>query len=488
MGDLPAVVGSYRVVRLLGEGGMGAVFEAVHDSIGRRVAIKVLHPEFARNQDLVARFFNEARAVNLIEHPGLVQISDYGQLPDGTAYIVMEFLKGESLGQRLKRTGGSLPIAEALQIAWQLADSLAAAHSKGIVHRDLKPDNVMIVPDPHMPLGERTKLVDFGIAKLTQTASGSAVRTRTNTVMGTPLYMSPEQCRGAGHVDDRSDVYSLGVMLYQMLAGRPPFLSDAPGDLMVMHMRDQPPSIRNHVPSLPLPVVNLFDGLLAKEPAARPSMHQLVPVLARLQSLPSPLGNTAQPAVGHDSSTPTTLVSAIGQSQRQGTIALGVRPHLWPRIRALALGLALITAIAAATRSTWHQSSPPPGSENLSAPTVGARQAPVPKAAGITTVSQPSTQPSRPTASAAAQASPSLDGAPSFSTSPSGHNLAREPELDKNPPPAMKPEGKEESINAAPVRKLRRPTARPSEQAKGPVPAAAKSTKSAKRIDLYDVD
>lgn len=131
------MIGAYRVLRKLGEGGMGEVFEAVQDAIERHVAIKVLHPEYALRQEYITRFFNEARAVNRIAHPGLVQVSDLGQLPDKTAYIVMEFLGGESLGARLKGRGGPLDLAQALNLGCQLADSLAAAHAKGIVHRDL---------------------------------------------------------------------------------------------------------------------------------------------------------------------------------------------------------------------------------------------------------------------------------------------------------------------------------------------------------------
>ena len=135
-------IGPYRVVRKLGAGGMGAVFEAVHKTIGHRVCIKVLHPEYAKNVEFAQRFFNEARAVNLADHPGLVQVSDYGHLPDGTAYIVMELVKGETLSQRLRQLGGSMPVADVLRIGLQIADSLAAAHAKNIVHRDLKPDKV----------------------------------------------------------------------------------------------------------------------------------------------------------------------------------------------------------------------------------------------------------------------------------------------------------------------------------------------------------
>ena len=157
-------IGPYRVIREVGKGGMGAVYEAIHPQIERKVAIKVLHPEYAVNQQVVQRFFNEARAVNIVNHPSVVQISEFGQQPDGTAYIVMEFLEGESLGGRMKRLGGKLSVADTLRLTRQVAAALAAAHAKNIVHRDLKPDNVMIVSDPEAPGGERAKILDFGIA------------------------------------------------------------------------------------------------------------------------------------------------------------------------------------------------------------------------------------------------------------------------------------------------------------------------------------
>jgi serine/threonine protein kinase len=183
-------IGPYRVVREIGRGGMGSVFEAVQPQIERRVAIKVLHSQYAKNEQLVNRFFNEARAVNIVNHPSVVQISEFAQLPDGTAYIVMEFLEGESLGSRMKRQNGKLSLVESLRLARQIAAALAAAHAKNIIHRDLKPDNVMIVADPEAPGGERAKVLDFGIAKLAAAASPdggmeAVSTTRTGVMVGT---------------------------------------------------------------------------------------------------------------------------------------------------------------------------------------------------------------------------------------------------------------------------------------------------------------
>ena len=332
MGELPAKIGMYRVVRQLGEGGMGAVFEGIHEAIERRVAIKVLHPQYARNAEFTARFFNEARAVNRVAHPGLVQISDYGQQPDGTGYIVMEFLDGESMTRRIERLGRKLPSPEIIQLGWQLADSLSAAHEKGIIHRDLKPDNVMIVPDPHMASGERTKLLDFGIAKVTEQQGLPRLSTRVGQVMGTPTYMSPEQCAGGGSVDEKSDVYSLGVMLFELLAGQPPFSSEDYGNILGMHMLVAPPLLHRLAPNVPRPLADLVQRLLAKNKAERPTMRQVAATLERLaEQLPAPkrsANNQAlKPAevesdetilVSHRRPKPSTLGLSAAQAHQRG--------------------------------------------------------------------------------------------------------------------------------------------------------------------------
>ena len=217
--DVDTEIGKYRVIRKLGEGGMGAVYLAEHALLRRKAAVKILHASFTQREDMVERFFNEARASTSIADPGIVQIFDFGY--HGTmAYIVMEYLEGESLDARLKRLG-KLDLPDVLRLARQMSLSLYAAHKQGVVHRDLKPENVFIVNDPEVAGGERTKILDFGIAKLTDTEQ-SRVRTQTGLMMGTPVYMSPEQCRGAGTLDHRADIYSLGCVIFHLLAGRPP--------------------------------------------------------------------------------------------------------------------------------------------------------------------------------------------------------------------------------------------------------------------------
>ena len=212
-------IGNYVVKTKLGEGGMGSVYLAEHPAIGKKVALKVLHAEFAANQEVVARFFNEAKAVNDIQHPNIVDIVDYGVLAAGPSgeqmvYFIMEFLPGISLSDLIRREAPLAP-ERALAISLQVADALSASHVKGIIHRDLKPDNIMLIQRGR----ERdfVKLLDFGIAKLTGDQPGSR-RTRTGIVMGTPAYMSPEQCEGRGNIDHRTDIYALGIVLYEMMS------------------------------------------------------------------------------------------------------------------------------------------------------------------------------------------------------------------------------------------------------------------------------
>jgi serine/threonine-protein kinase len=259
-------IGAYRVIQRIGEGGMGSVWLAEHAMLGRRAAIKVLHTEFSNRPEIVTRFFNEARAATAIADPGIVQIFDFGHHVDGSAYIVMELLDGEPLDKRLSRVG-ALDVPGALRIMRQVASTLGAAHARGIVHRDLKPENIFVVRDPEVSGGERAKVLDFGIAKLSSDHSG--VKTQTTAVMGTPMYMSPEQCRGAGHVDQRSDVYALGCVLFALLTGRPPFDAEGIGEIIAMHLREPAPVPSQLRPGIPPEVDRIVLRCLEKDPAMR---------------------------------------------------------------------------------------------------------------------------------------------------------------------------------------------------------------------------
>jgi hypothetical protein len=272
------IIGNYQVRELLGEGGMGKVYLALHPGIGRRAAIKVLHANLALDPQLVSRFFTEARATNAIQHPSIVDIYDYGTLADSTPYIVMEFLEGRTLKDELAERKPLTVVA--LDWACQVAEAVAAAHAKQVVHRDLKPENLFVVDDPRVPGHKQIKILDFGIAKLQQdplAASASSHQTRAGMLMGTPLYMSPEQCLGIKEVDARSDIYSLGVILYEMLTGAPPFVSSAVGSIINMHINQapEPPTALNPKVTPELETVML--KALEKAPEARyASMYELL--------------------------------------------------------------------------------------------------------------------------------------------------------------------------------------------------------------------
>jgi serine/threonine-protein kinase len=331
-----ATLGTYRLVGKLGEGGMGAVYVGEHVLIGRRAAIKVLLPQYSMNEEIVQRFFNEARAVTQISDSGIVQVFDFGYASDGSAYIVMELLEGESLDRRLERVGRMAPL-DALRLFRLACGSLGAAHAKGVVHRDLKPENIFLVGDPAVTGGERPKLLDFGIAKLTTTDPDRA-KTRTGLVIGTPVYMSPEQCRGAADVDLRADIYAMGGLLMTMLTGRPPFECESSGELIAAHLREPPPLPSQRVPGLPPELDRVVARCLAKAPderyASAAALANAVAVVE--QAVVSAMSATILPApVGAPAGTfasPTTLSGAAGA-------ATAPRPHALSR-----LGVVLVAA------------------------------------------------------------------------------------------------------------------------------------------------
>jgi serine/threonine protein kinase len=233
------VLGSYKLLECIGRGGMGRVYRAEHVRLGRRVALKLLRPEYAVKRDAVARFFQEAKAVNKIRHRNIVDVTDFVELDDGTTFIIMELLEGVSLG-KLQRVQGGLEIPRTLSIVIQVCDALQAAHSEGIVHRDLKPDNIFLSPDENG--GELVKLLDFGVAKLlgpNEDSGEVAYRTAAGSVVGTPAYMSPEQAGGMP-VDPRSDVYSLGAILYELICGQPVFDAKSFGEFVSKHLHEVP--------------------------------------------------------------------------------------------------------------------------------------------------------------------------------------------------------------------------------------------------------
>lgn len=277
----------YRIVRLVASGGQGAVYEVMRDDIGQRGALKVL--TLQATPAMVQRFINEARAVNAIRHPNIPQVSDMGTFGDGVPWMVMEFLEGDSLEARLMaawhRPERSLSMEETLAIAADMASALEAAHQKGIVHRDLKPSNVIMVTDSSTMLGERAMVLDFGVAKLHEDHV-----TQTGAQVGTPIYMSPEQIEDASKADAKADVYSLGLMLYQMLCGRLPFpYKRERGHWALMLAKANPPRpIEKYAPHLPAELRELIMRMVQKDRTQRPTMAEVQAVARRMQGLPPP--------------------------------------------------------------------------------------------------------------------------------------------------------------------------------------------------------
>ncbi len=332
-------VGKYKITRVVGVGGMGTVFEAQHEALNQRVAVKVMHAKLMADQDSVRRFLNEAKTTSLVHHVGLVRVFDFGQLSDGSAYMMMEFLEGESLRARLAKVEKLSP-ADALRITRQIAAALAAAHDKNVVHRDLKPENVLMVPDPETPSGERAKVLDFGIAKVMEPENGQVLKTTTGAIIGTPTYMSPEQCRGIGQTSDRSDVYSLGCMLYQMLSGRPPFTGDGSGDLIAKHIVEKPQQLRELVPAIGPDIETLVHNMLEKKPEVRPSMRQVLQSLEQLGQHSTASGGASVVIVA-----PPDLANKSENSKTNEK----------PRSRAALLVTAFLLAVSAVGITVWSR-------------------------------------------------------------------------------------------------------------------------------------
>ncbi|MBK7074000.1 MAG: serine/threonine protein kinase [Myxococcales bacterium] len=381
------MVGEYRVERKIGEGGMGTVYGAIHPVIGKRAAIKLLRAELSMNPEAVERFLGEARAVNQIGHPNIVDVFSFGALPDGRRYFAMEWLHGESLAGRLDRDGG-LPLVEALPILDQVVAALAAAHERGIVHRDLKPDNVFLCE----VRGEapRVKLLDFGIAKLVGEPLGIK-RTKTGALMGTPGYIAPEQARGE-EVDTRADIYALGCMAFELLTGRLPFISDSAMVVITKHLTEDPPapSAVEGGEDLPPEIDGLVLSMLAKDRAQRPGLADVRARLAAFgRGLPATTGDRPRGRrVKGDSRAPTVtpppapstgvIVAAVpvapaatmpgGAGPRVtpppalDDVDLAPPPRRWPMaVAGVGVVAAVIAVVAIATGGSSTKPAPSPG-------------------------------------------------------------------------------------------------------------------------------
>ncbi|HZI46786.1 MAG TPA: protein kinase [Pyrinomonadaceae bacterium] len=314
------LAGKYKIEKLIKQGGMGAVYRGKHVLMDKTVAIKVLKPSLAGDDAVVARFSREAKAASKISHPHAVVVTDFGEAENGVVFLVMEYLDGRTL-KEIIAADGPLQLERATNIVRQVAGALDAAHSQGVIHRDLKSENIMLVRHDG---DEWAKVLDFGIAKiLLPHDTGASDITHANLVVGTPQYMSPEQCSQSGALDARSDVYSLGVILYEMLVGRVPFAGESATVIMMRQVQDPAPSVLTARPELPKAVDGVISKALAKQPIDRyQSAGELSSDLMKAASLEA-MSDPALRAVAAAQTVPNTPVGAVDDADE----ATLVRPR-----------------------------------------------------------------------------------------------------------------------------------------------------------------
>jgi serine/threonine-protein kinase len=402
-------VGEYVIDAKIGEGGFGSVFGATHPLIGKRAAIKVLSHRYSSDREVVSRFAAEARAVNQIKHRGIIDIFAFGRLEDGRSYYVMELLDGQPLDKILEESGG-MPLGEALPILRDVARALDAAHAAGIAHRDLKPENIFISRDSEGTA--HPKLLDFGIAKLLGDANESKHKTRTGSPIGTPYYMSPEQCRGQSNIDHRTDIYSFGCLAYQLLTGAVPFEGESHLEILMKQTTEEPvpPSQRaaDNPVVMPLPpgVDDAIAWMMKKDPAERPP--SLVAAVSALEEAAGfePPARQSSPSIKYTPSKVTPTPSKLTplparRTPAQGMTALAqtmaqpeaiAQPEVAPAKRSklpLLVGGALLVvggAVAAMFVFDTTDRNPPPPREVQAAPALAPTPAPpaAPRFATIT--------------------------------------------------------------------------------------------------------
>jgi serine/threonine protein kinase len=402
----------YRIEARIGEGGMGVVYRATHVVLKKPLAIKVMRGEQANDPEIVQRFVQEARASSAIGHPNIVNISDFGTTPDGAVYFAMEFLVGQTLGEAM--ASGVLARARAFSIFIQIASALEAAHAAGIVHRDLKPDNIFLTVEPEH--ADFVKVLDFGIAKVKNAA---AKITRTGMVFGTPHYMSPEQAAGQS-VDHRSDIYSLGVIMFQVFSGQLPFDAESYRGVMTKHLFEPPPLPSSVSAGLRGPIEEILLKVLQKKPEQRyQSMRELRDDLERAQIGQSPLtsareqtqaalsaAGATEPSLPRVVEPPPPTAAAFQPAITYDSIAIPKqRRSLWIWV----VAVVLLLGIGALSFGTFRSSAPtapapdtkasdaaaPPSAAAAPAPVPDGRDAPPPPAEPQRNAPQRESQPSQ---------------------------------------------------------------------------------------------
>lgn len=325
VGELLA--GKYRVEARLSVGGMGTVYRGTHILMGKTVAIKVLRPSLAADEKIVARFSREARAASKISHPHALSVTDFGEDEGGVVFLIMEFLNGPTL-KELIRKEGPLPLVRAVEIMRQVGSALDAAHAEGVVHRDLKSDNIMLI---NAGAADYAKVLDFGIAKI-QEPSGEeeAGLTSPDLIIGTPQYMSPEQCSQSDKIDSRSDVYSLGIILFEMLVGHVPFYGESPTAIMLKHLQAVPPSVLTERKDLPTGVGTVVAKALAKRKEDR---YQTAGALVEDLVIAEGAGLVIPELGGHSTISPDLPAQATADDDEQTLVSPRVSEYVPPAPR-----------------------------------------------------------------------------------------------------------------------------------------------------------
>ncbi|MEO0326136.1 MAG: serine/threonine-protein kinase [Myxococcota bacterium] len=365
----------YRIVRQLGEGGMGAVYEGEHLLIKRRVAIKALHAQFATNPAIVKRFHNEALAATAIGHENIIEVTDMGRFDDGSVFMVLEYLDGRDWADDLEATGPQ-PVGRVVRILLQVCDALEAAHAKGIVHRDLKPENIFLIRRSGNP--DFAKVLDFGISKMKDAAGPGSAMTRTGTTLGTPYYMAPEQAQGKKSVDHRADLYSLGVILFQALTTQYPF-DDESYPMLVLKICTEPaPNVREFRPDVPAEIANIVARLLAKDPEHRyQNCASLKAALAPFAGLDAdPVTAKAQATADRPAA---ALASDVNFTGGMTLAAPGFAPNTEPEPEAAPAMVAAPTPVVSAGATA----TPQPAAAHETTPDVPARGARLPLVLGL---------------------------------------------------------------------------------------------------------
>jgi serine/threonine-protein kinase len=313
------VAGKFRLDTVIGRGGMGSVWSATHVGLGHRLALKLISRQYVRSHEALRRFDAEARAAARLQSRHVVQVFDNGTLDDGTPFIAMELLSGDNVSERIERRG-PMPLVEVVEVMAQCCKALGRAHAAGIIHRDIKPDNVFLAREPDED-ADVVKILDFGVAKMALDLEGGSQITETGALLGTPLYMSPEQIRGARDVDLRADLYSLGLVAYTMLTGRPAISGETFGDLLINICTKPLPSLLAGAPSLPPAMEAWFQKACAREPGDRyASAQELVDALRAAAGV---MGRANTPVPGR-------LAAPLGDSVATGPTLAAPGPSQVP--------------------------------------------------------------------------------------------------------------------------------------------------------------